>query len=226
MISKKGIKPADFNSGEKIRFILNTKPREFKYYYKKYEPAINLYAKRLSYLINKPSDFDDLKQEAYIKLWELYKSRVNLYNFQPELNKYKKLLKKAKEKKLIDGFTVGKDYPYRDSPDTLIFATAWTRWVLNNSIKDYRRRNEKTIVAGQARHVINIHALEDHVIDRIDKENILNGIKNQNIKKSYMYWKQGYLQTEIAEMLKISKQAVNKNIKSVEKLIKSYYEEK
>jgi hypothetical protein len=251
MFDKEEIKPADFNSSEKIRFMLEPKPREFEYYYKKYELALNKYAgkyKRKNY-------FEDFKQQGALELFILYKQRCESYNFQPELNKYKKLLKKAKEKKLIDDFTMGKDYPNKDSLDFLIFGTAYTRWFIKNRLLNYLKELKNQLpppieekqISELAWHIkkrdllaIDLYEknydkfrtdFEDKIIDSVDIFNVLKSSDNPKSKDnpkssndsianiSFEAWCMGCSQPHIARMWGISKQAVNKQIRKIIKLI-------
>lgn len=214
----------------------------FDFYYKKYELAINRYARELSSKIGKPNEFKDYKQEGKIALFNLYQERLELVNFEPEIYKYKDILKEAKKKGLIIDFNVGVRNPFKNTPDFLLLATKWVKKVLKNDIRDHRRRScsydEKTILSNDIDHTsfrayksINLYNFniskisEEDIIHRIDILNILKGIKNSNAKKSFIYKCEGYNGYEISKILGISPQAVYKNINQIKKILNLYYYE-
>ncbi|MGB3346668.1 MAG: hypothetical protein WBA71_05415 [Candidatus Humimicrobiia bacterium] len=223
----------------------------FDFYYRKYEQAINKYARELSSEIGKPGDFEDYKQEGKIVLFNLYQKRLELINFEPEIYKYKDILIIAKKKGLIIDFNISDRKPYKNSKDFLIEATAFTKRNIRNFIKDFRKRSysydKKTILINDIDYIpstnlkpnirfkvykaLNLYnlnifkILEDDIIQSIDIQNILETIKNQKTKKSFIYWGNFYNGSEISKMLGISKQAVYKKIDQIKKILNLYYYE-
>jgi len=114
----------------------------FEFYLKKYEQAINKYARDLSNEIGKLNELEDYKQVGAEALFELYKKRLELVNFESEIYQYKDILIKAKKKGLIIDFNIGVRNPYKYMSDFLTLATKWVRSVLKNDIRDHRISNQ------------------------------------------------------------------------------------
>lgn len=224
----------------------------FDLYYSKHKQAINKYARELSSEIEKPDDFEDYKQEGAISLFNLCKERLELINFEPEIYKYKDILIKAKKKRLIIDFNIGVRNPYKNTPDFLLLATKWVKSVLKNDIRDHRKRSksydkktilnkdidqkpDNTIRPNNIRYrtfkALNLYDLnifrirEDDIIQSVDIQKILETIKNQKTKKSFIYWGNFYSGSEISKELGISKQAVYKKIDQIKKILNLYYYE-
>ena len=165
---------------EELRFLIDKRPREFSYYFKKYTPAIKKYARNLS---DNKEDFEDVFQWGTFKLYLLYK----LY---------------------------GLDFP--------AVALAWVCVSIRNYMIDKVRKNKGYYLNSMPGSTLNITAMEDFIIRKLDIKNILNGNGSKNKFESYKYFKQGYSQEEIAEKLKISRQTVSKYIKESIKEINLY----
>lgn len=226
----------------------------FEFYLKRYDPFLNKCSKQLAYEIGKPDELEDYKQVGSKTLFELYVKRVELVNFEPEIYKYKDILKDLKKRGLIIDFNVGVRNPYKDSKDFLLLATKWVRSVLRNDIRDQRKRSysydKKTILSNdidkkpnntlepnniriktfKALNLYKFNVLkisEEDIIQRIDIQNILEKeIKNPNLKKIFIYWSNFYNAYEISRMLGISNQAVYKGINKVKRRLNLYYYEK
>jgi len=224
----------------------------FEFYLKKYEQAINKYARDLSNEIGKSDELEDYKQVGAKALFELYKKRLELINFEPEIYKYKDSLIKAKKKGLIVDFKIGVRNPYKNTPDFLTLATKWVRSVLKNDMRDHRRQSlsydQKTILSNYIDHTpntnlkpnniryrafksINLYNFnifrisQENIINRVDILNILKEIKNPNLKKIFIYWSNFFNAYEIAELIGISNQAVYKNIDQIKKILNLYFKE-
>jgi len=224
----------------------------FEFYLKKYEQAINKYARDLSNEIGKSDELKDYCQVGAKALFELYKKREELINFEPEIYQYKDILIKAKKKGLIIDFNIGVRNPYKYMSDFLTLATKWVRSVLKNDMRDHRRQSlsydQKTILSNYIDHTPNINLkpnsiryrafksinlynfnifkiTKENIINRVDILNILKEIKNPNLKKIFIYWSNFYNAYEIAELIGISNQAIYKNIDQIKKILNLYFNE-
>ncbi|MBA7670132.1 hypothetical protein ES703_78275 [subsurface metagenome] len=224
----------------------------FEFYLKKYEQAINKYARDLSNEIGKFDELEDYKQVGAEALFELYKKREELINFEPEIYQYKDILIKAKKKGLIIDFNIGVRNPYKYMSDFLTLATKWVRSVLKNDMRDHRRQSlsydQKTILSNYIDHTPNtnlkpnniryrtfkalnlynfniLRITKENIINRVDILNILKEIKNPNLKKIFIFWCNFYNAYEIAKMIGISNQAVYKNIDQIKKILNLYFKE-
>lgn len=227
--------------------------KSFEFYLKRYDPFLNKCSKQLAYKIGKPDELDDYYQVGAKTLFELYKKRVELVKFEPEIYKYKDILVKAKKKGLIIDFNVGVRNPYRDSKDFLLFATKWVRSVIKNDIKDYRKQSrsddKRTILSNDIDRIPNntlesnniryrtfkalnlydfniLKTSEEDIIQRVDILKIKKEIKNPNLKKIFIYWNNFYNAYQISKKLGISNQAVYKGINKSKRILNLYYYEK